>query len=68
MRRSGERMTVTWRGREHAVVEVQEVWRLAEEWWREEPLERTYYQLLLDGGRLLTVFRDGRNGHWFAHA
>lgn len=40
------------------VAEVQEVWRIAEEWWREIPLQRTYYRLLLAGDRLVTCFHD----------
>ena len=66
VRRVNGETHLRWRGREHRVAEVQEVWRLAEEWWREEPLARTYYRLLLDGGQLLTVFRDGHSGEWFA--
>ena len=45
-------------GRTHAVERVEEVWRIAEEWWREAPLQRTYYQVLVDGGRPFTLFHD----------
>ena len=41
-----------------AVERVEEVWRIAEEWWRETPLRRTYYRVLVDGGRPLTLFHD----------
>ena len=37
---------------------VEEVWRIAEEWWRAAPLARTYYRVLVDGGRPLTLFHD----------
>lgn len=40
------------------VEEVLEVWRLAEGWWRESPVYRTYYRVAVDGGRMLTLFRD----------
>jgi hypothetical protein len=40
------------------VARVEEVWRISEEWWREEPLVRTYYQLLLTDGRSITLFHD----------
>ena len=48
------------RGRGHtlAVERVEEVWRIAEEWWRETPLARTYYRVVVDGGRSLTLFHD----------
>ena len=41
-----------------AVEGVEEVWRIAEEWWRDTPLRRTYYRVLVDGGRPLTLFHD----------
>lgn len=47
------------------VESVEEVWRIAEAWWREEPQARTYVRVILDGGRLLTVFRDERSGRWY---
>ena len=41
-----------------AVTDIDQVWRIAEEWWRETPLARTYYQLRLADGRALTCFHD----------
>lgn len=58
-------LRVTLRGREYSVLAVADSWRIAEEWWREEPLRRTYYRFQLDGGRMLTAFRDGLNGDWY---
>ena len=62
------------RGRPVAVSAIDQVWRIAEEWWREAPLARTYYQLRLDDGRTLTCFHDesaalnplSAGGAWFA--
>ena len=48
-----------------AVERVEEVWRIAEEWWREAPLARTYYRVTLEDGRSLTVFEDGGDGRWY---
>lgn len=45
-------------GRTLAIEQVEEVWRIAEEWWREATLARTYYRVVVDGGRSLTLFRD----------
>lgn len=61
----GEPTEVVRRGRSLRVDQVEEVWRIAEAWWREAPLDRTYYRLALADGRTLTVFRDGRDGEWF---
>jgi len=44
---------------------VQEVWRVAEAWWREVPVRRTYYQVVVDGGRALTLFQDEESGRWY---
>lgn len=41
------------------VVDVNEVWRIAEEWWRERPIHRTYFRIFTADGRSLTIFRDG---------
>jgi hypothetical protein len=46
------------RARTHAVERVQEVWRIAEAWWREESIRRTYFTVLVDGGRPVTLFLD----------
>ena len=47
------------------VERVEEVWRIAEEWWREAPIGRTYYRVIVDGGRPLTIFRDREGGRWY---
>ena len=47
------------------VEQVEEVWRIAEAWWREAPQARTYYRVILEGGRPLTLFRDDTTGAWF---
>ena len=41
-----------------AVAQIVEVWRVAEAWWREAPLARTYVSVLLTDDRLLTLFHD----------
>ena len=46
-----------------AVERVEEVWRIAEEWWRETPIGRTYYRIVIDGGRSLTLFHDTEQSH-----
>jgi hypothetical protein len=47
------------------VEQVDDAWRVAEEWWRDEPQERTYVRVRLEGGRPLTLFHDGLTGRWF---
>jgi hypothetical protein len=40
-------------------------WRIDDEWWRERPLSRTYYRVLLEDGQPLTLFRDDVTGQWY---
>lgn len=53
------------RGEWRQVEQVADAWRVAEEWWRDAPQERTYVRLVLEDGRVLTLFHDGVNGGWF---
>ena len=50
---------------EARVERIEEVWRVAEAWWREFSQARTYFRALLEGGRPLTFFRDDQSGLWF---
>ena len=40
--------------------------RLAGEWWTEQPYARDYYRVVLEGVGPLWVFRDGRDGRFYA--
>jgi hypothetical protein len=52
-------------GRERlAVAAVQDCWRIDDEWWRERPVSRLYFSLLLEDGRTLTTYRDLVTGRW----
>ena len=52
--------------RAFGVEQVQERWRIAEAWWREAPVRRTYYRIAIDGGRALTLFHDDApGGGWY---
>ncbi len=47
------------------VERIEDVWRITEAWWRAGAQSRTYYRVILDGGRPLTLFRDDATGAWF---
>jgi len=61
---SGEPVAVVLGGRRLAVVQVQDVWRIDDEWWREE-VSRLYYHLLLEDGQVVTVYRDLLKDEWW---
>jgi len=46
------------------VADVLDRYRTDDRWWTERPVERTYYELLLEDGRTATVFRDEIEGSW----
>ena len=45
---------------------VREEWRVVDRWWTEEPLDRRYFDLVLESGRNACVFRDEEAGCWFS--
>jgi hypothetical protein len=52
-------------GRWRSVVSIDEVWSIDEEWWRERPIVRMYYQVTLENDTQITVFRDMLDGSWY---
>jgi len=61
----GAPSAVAYEGAMRAVAAVQDRWRIDDEWWRERPLSRMYYQLQLEGGRVVTVYQDLPGGAWW---
>jgi hypothetical protein len=52
-------------GQRYAVEVVLETWRIDDEWWRERAVSRLYFTLLLEDGRVVTVYRNLVNDRWF---
>ena len=44
---------------------LREEWRVVDRWWTEEPVNRRYFDLVLDGGENVVVFRDEERETWF---
>ena len=47
------------------VTGMEDRWRIDDEWWRAQPLSRMYYQVVLEDGRRLTLFRDLAASQWY---
>ena len=45
---------------------VREEWRVVDRWWTEEPVDRRYFEVVLESGRNVCVYRDEEAGCWFA--
>jgi hypothetical protein len=47
------------------VVLVREEWRVVDRWWTEEPVNRRYFEVVLESGRNTAVYWDGERKTWF---
>jgi hypothetical protein len=46
------------------VEQVLDAWEMDDEWWR-VPISRRYQSIVLEGGRVITLFQDGTSAQWF---
>ena len=49
-----------------SVALVREEWRVVDRWWTEDPVSRRYFDVVLESGRNVVVFRDEEVGRWFS--
>jgi hypothetical protein len=47
-----------------AVEAVRGRWIVEEGWWTDQPIRRRYVELVLENGRLVTVYEDLVEGGW----
>jgi hypothetical protein len=43
---------------------VRERWRIDDEWWRAS-ISRVYHDIVLDDGRVVTLYHDLTDGQWY---
>ena len=48
------------------VAVVREEWRVLDRWWTEEPISRRYFEVVLESGQNVVVFRDQEQSRWFS--
>ena len=58
-------LALTLRGRRLKVASMDDLWEIDEEWWRETPVARMYYQVTTEDGRPFTLFQDLISGEWY---
>ena len=51
-------------GQRVEVRSIEDVWRVEDEWWRGEPVSRTYFEVLTDDDRRVTLYWDRVAGAW----
>jgi len=45
---------------------VREEWRVVDRWWTDEPVDRRYFEVVLESGRNVCVYHDQELGSWFS--
>lgn len=58
---------VVTRTAEVAVMQIQDVWIVQDEWWRKE-IDRQYFALLMMDGEIRTIFHDRMDDAWYEQA
>lgn len=53
-------------GRRRLVVSVRDSWRVQDRWWTDDPVDRSYFDVVLEPGRPALLFRES-GGEWFVH-
>lgn len=54
-------------GRRRAVTAIREDWLVQDRWWTDDPVDRHYYELIVEPGRVVVAFHEARSGLWFTH-
>jgi hypothetical protein len=45
---------------------IREEWRVVDRWWTEQPINRRYFDVVLESGQNVVVFHDDERGSWFS--
>ncbi len=51
-------------GKRKTVDEIGEIWRIDDEWWRDQ-IARRYVEVFLHGGERAVVYENQLTGEWF---
>ena len=57
-------VAITIHGKEKKVEEIGEMWRIDDEWWRDQ-IARRYVEMMLVGGGHVVVYEDLVGGGWY---
>lgn len=49
------------------VTAIREDWLVQDRWWTDAPVDRHYYELVVEPGKVVVTFHDTRGGGWYAH-
>ncbi|MCJ7606015.1 MAG: hypothetical protein MUO19_08305 [Dehalococcoidales bacterium] len=54
--------------RRQTITDIEDRWRIDDEWWRREPVTRFYYAVRLGSGQRLVLYRNLVTGEWYRQA
>ena len=43
-------------------------WRIDDEWWRDRPVSRLYFDVILTSGHRFVIYKDLESGLWYRQA
>ena len=51
--------------RRQAIITIEDRWRIDDEWWRDEPVSRFYYAVILASGQRLVLSKNLVDNCWY---
>ena len=61
---SGVPEVIVWKGRQNRIAAISNIWRIDDDWWRDE-ISRMYFEAELRNGQVMTIFQDLVSGKWY---
>lgn len=54
-------------GRLREVAAIRDDWLVQDLWWTDRPVDRHYYEIVVEPGRLVVAYHDAVDGSWHVH-
>lgn len=54
-------------GHRRGVIAIRDEWIVQDRWWTDQPVERHFFELVIEPGRVITTFCDLRTHEWYAY-
>jgi endonuclease/exonuclease/phosphatase (EEP) superfamily protein YafD len=51
--------------RRQNIIDVEDCWRIDDEWWRSEPVSRLYYVVILSSGQRVVLAKNLVDNCWY---